>query len=128
MKWLAGAFGCFVSAVGILALATPETILEATNFVLTSVGLYVAAAVRIVFGSVLMGAARASRMPRTIGTLGALMILVGLALPFIGVDRLGPIVGWWSAQGPAFMRAWAVVAVAFGAFIVFAVTPRREAA
>ena len=126
MKWLAGAFGCFVSALGILALARPETILEATNLASTSVGLYVGAAMRIVFGSLLVGAARASRMPRTIGTLGALMILGGVALPFIGVDRIGAIVGWWSAQGPALMRTWAVVAVAFGAFIVFAVTPRRE--
>ena len=126
MRWFAGAFGCFVSALGILTLAAPETILEAMNFALTSVGLYVGAAMRIVFGSVLMGAARASRMPRTIGTLGALMILGGVALPFIGVDRIGVIVGWWSAQGPALMRTWAVVAVAFGALIVFAVTPRRE--
>ena len=96
-------------------------------FALTYVGLYVAAAVRVVFGLVLTAAASASRLPKTLRILGVLMVVAGIITPVFGVERARAVVDWWSAQGPAFMRAWAALAVVMGLVIVFAVAPRRAA-
>ena len=126
MRWVAIAFGAVISAIGIVGLADPVLLLDATSFMQTSVGLYIAAAFRVVFGVVLIWIAATSRMPRTLRILGAFIVLAGIITPFIGVQRVRVIVEWWSAQGVVFMRTWATVAVIFGIFIIYAVTPRRR--
>ena len=126
MRWVAIAFGAVIAAIGIVGLADPALLLDATSFMQTSVGLYIAAAFRVVFGVVLIWIAATSRMPRTLRILGAFTVLAGIITPFIGVERVRAIVEWWSAQGVVFMRTWATVAVIFGIFIIYAVTPRRR--
>lgn len=126
MRWVAIAFGAVIAAIGIVGLADPVLLLDATSFMQTSVGLYIAAAFRVVFGVVLIWIAATSRMPRTLRILGAFIVLAGIIAPFIGVERVRAIVEWWSAQGVVFMRTWATVAVIFGIFIIYAVTPRRR--
>lgn len=125
MRWLAIGFGGLFAAIGIVGLANPALLLKATNFTLTSTGLYVVAAIRVAFGLVLMGAAAASRMPRTLRILGAFIVLAGVITPLFGVERTRAIVSWWSMQSMAFMRTWISFAVAFGLFIIYAVTPPR---
>lgn len=127
MRWFAITFGLLIAAIGIVGLADPALLLDATSFMQTSVGLYIAAAFRIAFGVVLIWIAATSRMPRTLRILGAFIVLAGIITPFIGVERVRAIVEWWSAQGVVFMRTWATVAVIFGIFIIYAVTPRRVA-
>jgi len=126
MRWVASAFGLVMIAIGMIGMAEPALLLEATTFARTALGLYVVAALRVVFGGVLIGAAPASRMPGTLRILGAFMVLAGIATPFIGVEGVDAIVAWWSAQGAVFMRAWAGLAVLFGVFVIYAVAPRRR--
>lgn len=126
MRWVAIAFGAVIAAIGIVGLADPVLLLDATSFMQTSVGLYIAAAFRVVFGVVLIWIAATSRMPRTLRILGAFIVLAGVITPFVGVERVHAIVEWWSAQGVVFMRTWATVAVIFGIFIIYTVTPRRR--
>lgn len=120
MNALAVFFGFIIAGIGLLGAAAPTILLEATPFLLTNAGLYSAAAFRIIVGVVLLAAAAASRMPRTLRVLGALIVLGGIVTLFIGVDRAQAMVDWWAALGPAFMRGWAFLAVLFGSFIIHA--------
>lgn len=125
MRLLAILFGLIIAALGILGIAAPTTLLDVAAFALTEVGLYVAAAFRVAFGMVLIVAATASRLPRTLRVLGVLIVIAGLITPFFGVERAQAMVDWWSAQGTLFMRAWAALPVILGLFTIYAVTPRR---
>jgi len=125
MRWIAVACGVLMTAIGIVGIADPSLLLDATRFTLTSIGLYIAAAFRVVFGLVLIRVAFTSRMPRTLRTLGAIIFVAGIITPFVGVERARRIVAWWVSQGIAFMRIWASVALIFGLFIIYAVIPRR---
>ena len=125
MSLLATLLGLLISAVGVLGMAAPETLVDASSRMLSPIGLYAAAALRIGFGLVLIGAARSSRLPRTVRALGALLLIAGVVTAIIGVERARAMHDWWSAQGPLFMQAWSAVAVAFGLFIVYAVRRRR---
>lgn len=127
MRWFAIAFGLFIAAIGVVGLVDPALLLDVTTFTRTSIGLYIVAALRVAFGLILIGAAGTSRMPRTVRILGAFIVLAGIVTPFIGVEGARAIVAWWSAQGVGFMRTWAVFALVFGLFIIYAVTPRRPA-
>jgi len=82
---------------------------------------------RVTFGAILLWVAPVSRTPRILRVLGVSIIIAGVLTPFFGVERSRAMLEWWSAQGSFFTRAWAIVAVVFGLFIVYAVTsPRRS--
>lgn len=127
MRWLAVLVGLMLAALGILGVAAPALLLDLAAFAVTQAGLYAAAALRIAFGVVLIVAAAGARLPGTLRALGALFVVAGVITPFIGLERAQAIVAWWSGQGPAFTRAWAILPVILGLFIVYAATPRGRA-
>jgi len=127
MKWLTILVGLIIAAIGILGLVAPSLLLDTARLAQSQVGLYVVAALRIAFGLALIGAASAARLPGTLRILGVLFVVAGIISPFFGVERIREILDWWSAQGPTFMRVWAVFPVMLGLFIVYAATPRRAA-
>jgi hypothetical protein len=120
--------GLLIAAQGVLGLADPETFVTMVRRFQTAPVIYLAAVIRALFGVVLVVAAPASRAPRSLRALGVLVLLGGVLTPFIGT-RFGELVlGWWAEGGAGVVRAWAGVALALGAFIVYATTPRRRSA
>ena len=119
--------GLAVAGLGCVGLVAPALLVNFGNSLLTETGLYIVAAVRVAFGLLLLLAARHSRMPRTLRTIGIVIIIAGLITPLLGVERSTSMFNWLSAQGPAFMRVVAIFAIALGALIVYAATPRRAA-
>jgi uncharacterized membrane protein len=129
VKLLAMAMGFIIAGIGVFGVAAPSVFLELGRSLLTPTILYIAAAVRVIFGALLLWVAPVSRMPKTFRVLGVLIVIAGVLTPFIGVERSRAMLDWGSTQGPLFTRALAGVAVASGLFIVYAVaTPRRAAA
>jgi uncharacterized membrane protein len=127
-KLLAVILGLAIAVVGALGVVAPSVLLEFGRSLQTTNALYVVVAVRIVFGAVLLWAAKHSRMPRILRVLGALIIIAGVITPFLGIERSRAMFDWWSSQGAGFTRAWAIAAIAFGLFIVYAVTSHRRSA
>lgn len=124
MKIAAALVGLFTIVVGVLGIVTPDSVTTARRmYFATPVGLYGAAAVRVAMGLVVILCARASRAPKALRALGALMCLQVLT-PTLWPDRARAILEWESMH-PALLRAGAVVAVVAGGFIVFAVTTSR---
>jgi hypothetical protein len=112
----------FTIVVGIWGLVSPEsgTTVRRLYFA-TPVGLYSAAALRIAMGLVVITYAPASRAPKTLRVLGALMCMQGLSATFLGPDRARAILEWEAMQGTAALRVGAAVALASGGFLAFAV-------
>jgi hypothetical protein len=77
----------------------------------TSGGLWLLGFVRIVCGAILIWAAPNSRTPRILIALGILIIVGGLATPFIGVEKTRAIFEWWTSQGSSLARAWPFIAI-----------------
>lgn len=127
MTSLALAIGLFVAAIGMVGIVAPHSLQAIARYSVTPLGLYVAAAVRVAFGVVLIRAAPASRAPKALRVLGFIALVGGLITPFIGVDRARAISDWWSAQGPVLIRLWPALAFVFGVFIAYAVKPGRRA-
>ena len=129
MKLLAMALGLIVTGIGVLGAVAPSILLEFGRSLQTATALYIVAAVRVMFGAILLWVAPVSRTPKILRVLGAFIIIAGMVTPFFGVERSRAMLDWWSTQGSFFMRAWGIVPIVFGLFIVYAVTsPRRFAA
>ena len=126
MRALAFLVALIVASAGVVGLVAPDTLLAFGRFVLTTEGLYAIGALRVGIGLVLMLVAPGSRAPKTLRTLGAVVIVAGLATPLFGVERSRAILDWVATQGTALLRVGAALAVVLGGLIAFAVGPRSR--
>lgn len=101
-----------VSMVGILATDSAMTLRRL--YFATPSRFYVAGAVRLAMGLVLILAASSSRWPRSLRVLGAVMCLQAIAASLFGIERAQAIMEWEAMQGTALLRAGAAVALASG--------------
>ena len=118
----------FTVAVGVLGLVSPAGVTAVRRqYFATPTALYTAAAVRVAMGLVVILSAKASRAPKTLGLLGAVMCLQGLSASLLGPQHARTVLEWETMQ-PVLLRAGATVALASGVFMVFAwATGRRPA-
>jgi len=111
------------AAFGALGIASPSRLLGVVRHLQTPVGLYFAAAIRVLLGVALLFAAPTSRAPGLIYVLGVLIIVIGVITLFFGVERFRKMVDWWSTKGSAFVRGWAALALLFGLALAYALVP-----
>ena len=128
MRPLALVVACFIMCVGLTGIFMPDTLISVGRYAVTPNGLYAVAALRVGIGLVLMLVARVSRAPKSLRTVGAVVLVAGLATPFFGADRARAVLDWEATQGPAPIRIGAVLAVLAGAFLAFAVAAGRRPA
>jgi peptidoglycan/LPS O-acetylase OafA/YrhL len=115
----------FTIAVGVVGIVSPDSGMTLRRLYYATPGrFYAAGAVRVAMGLALILAASSSRWPRTLRALGAVVCLQGLAGALFGLERARAIMEWEAMQGAALLRAGAVVALATGGFVAFAVTER----
>ena len=112
-------------AVGAVGLIAPDTLTEVRRtYVATPHGLYAMGAVRVVFGFLLILSASASRTPKTLRAFGLLICLQGLVQGagalFVGIDRARAILEW-EAVHTGLLRVGALISLATGSFVAFAV-------
>ena len=121
MKLLAVLFAAAIAAIGLVGMVAPSLLLEFGRSLQSATALFIVAAIRIVFGVLLLAVAPASRMPRTLRILGIVIIIAGLLAPVFGVARTQAMFDWIAGQGLSFVQAWVSLAVVFGLFIIHAV-------
>jgi len=116
-----------VVVVGVAGIVSPDSVTTVRRqYFATPVGLYAATAVRIAMGLVLILVARVSRAPKSLRMLGAAMCAQGFAATLLGLDRAQAILEW-EVMHPVLLRAGAMVALASGGFLAFAVAKSSEA-
>jgi len=116
----------FTIVVGVVGLIAPDRATTARRlYFATPVRQHAAAVVRVAMGLVVILCAPASRAPKTLRALGAVMCLQALTATLLGPDRARTVMEWETMQGTAVLRVGAAVAVAAGGFIAFAVSGDR---
>ena len=128
MRSLALLTALFIVAVGLAGVFAPDRLMTVGRYMITPVGLYVIAALRGGIGLVLMLVAPISRTPKTLRTLGAVVLVAGLLTPLFGLERARAIVDWEATQGAALVRVGAGLALVIGSFIAFAIAAGRRPA
>ena len=109
---------------GLIGLAAPDVFAGVVYFMQTVPAIYVAAAVRVAIGIVLLQAASSSRLPIFLRILGGFVLLGGFFTPFVGKQFAEVIFGWWSSHGSALVRLFAAVSLALGLVTAYAVAPK----
>jgi hypothetical protein len=127
MRSAALLFALFSVVVGVIGLVVPDSLMAMMRqSMITPAGLYAFLALRVAVGLLMILVAPTSRAPKTLRAFGAVVALQGLALPFVGIERTQLVLEWETSLGTAVLRGGAVLALAVGSFIAFAVTPVRR--
>ena len=115
-------FGVLMAAIGLYGLARPMGMIDQIQkFWETGAGVITAVLVRLTMGVLLLLTAREALHPHVFQVLGLIAIAAAVAIPFIGNERLGRLIAWWSDQSPALIRVSATLSFGFGAYIVYAI-------
>ena len=115
----------FVLGIGLLVM-TPDLMIAAEPYLLTTSGLLAIGAIRVGIGLVLILAAGRSRAPAALRVLGVVVLVAGVATPFFGVERSHAVADWAATHGTVVPRIAGALLLAVGAFVAFAVrVPRR---
>ena len=122
---LAGLIALLIIFEGILGLA-PDIFTSIVRFFQTPPMVYLAAALRVVFGIVLVRAASGSRVPAFLRIFGSIILIGGALTPFVGIRFAQEILDWWAAHGAALVRVFAGVCLALGVFTGYAITPKGQ--
>lgn len=126
MKLLGLLVALLIVLIGVVGLVAPDALLSFGQYSVTSTGLYVIAVMRVGIGIVLIAVASRSRLPTALRMFGAVAIIAGLTTPLLGVSRAQAILYWWTAQGLMAVRLDALVIVALGFFIAYAIAAGRR--
>ncbi len=126
MRLLGLLVALFITLIGLTGILSPSRLMTISQYVATPVGIYLAAALRIGIGLVLVRVAPRSRAPKVLLTLGVIAVIAGLATLFLGMERAQAILKWSSAQGPAFTRLWAALPLFLGGFIAYAILRQTD--
>lgn len=119
---VAMAMAAMIAAFGAVGVLAPSTFLNFAKPLLNPTALYVVAAVRIIFGALLLWVATESRMPKTVRVIGAVIVIAGLLTPFFGVERSEAVLNWWSTQDLLLVRGAAAVLTLLGLFVIYALS------
>jgi hypothetical protein len=123
MTLLALGFSLLIVGLGVMGLASPaRTVGLARNFA-SPPRLYFATAVRVLMGVALFLAAPSSRTPEPLRTIGIVVVAASVTIPFLGLERILRLVDWWSAKGPALVRAQAAFALVLGLLLAYTLLP-----
>jgi hypothetical protein len=122
MSILVALFGIAIFALGAFGVIRPTGL---TRFVASAWanpgGLPAVVGLRLVFGVLLLLVAGSSRFPTALQILGAIAIASAALVLLLGTERLQKFVDWWVDRPDGIIRARALAAEIFGAFLVYAV-------
>jgi hypothetical protein len=128
LKLVATVISLAIAGLGVLGVAAPAVLLAFGGTLLEAPALYWVAAVRVIFGALLVVVAAESRMPGALRVVGVLIVVAGLLTPFFGTERLREAFDWFSGQGPLLVRIVALLPLLIGLFFVYAINAHRRVA
>jgi hypothetical protein len=97
MALIALGLSLFFAALGALGMVSPLRLLGVARHFQSPVGLYAAAALRVLLGAALFFAAPTSSAPTVVRILGILILVAGVITPLFGLERFRRLLNWWSA-------------------------------
>lgn len=116
-------FGVLIILVCVWGMVAPKPLINRVLvFWHQPWGMFAAVGIRLGLGILFLQAAAQTRHPGVFELLGYLMILAAFMILLMGRKRIDRFIKYWIAQPAGFIRAWLVIGIAFGVFVVYSVT------
>ena len=128
MKIIALLIAILMILLGLTGVLWPEGLMDFAKFSFTKSGTYVIGAIRILLGTFLFTCAAATRTPKTVRVIGAIILAIGIIGVLISQEAAQRLGEWWVAKGLDAFRIAACVPLAVGLFIAGATLSKGRTA
>lgn len=113
--------GLLIVAMGIIFLLSPKVLKQYIAFWKQGKKIYALGVLRLLIGVVFLLTASQCRLVGVILTLGILILLKGIAIFVLGLEKIKSMLDWWGRKSPLVFRLLSLVALAIGALILYSV-------
>src|SRR4051812_16722684 len=103
--------------IGLVGVFWPEGLMDLAKYSFTRSGAYVVAAIRILLGTFLFTCAGATRTPKSVRVIGAIIFTAGIVGVLISHEPAQRLSEWCVAKGPDAFRIAACLPLTVGLFI-----------
>jgi hypothetical protein len=122
MQYMIITFGAVIAMAGLVMVIAPQMLLGMLQKNASKSLLFAfAVIVRLVLGALLIAYASKSAFPLTLQFLGWIAVAAAVAMLVAGRERLGRLIGWVISVASHYARPAGILAVLFGAFLIYAV-------
>ncbi|MGD9489729.1 MAG: DUF2065 family protein [Calditrichaceae bacterium] len=111
--------GCLISAGGILILISPSRFRKLFHIFITKKWLIAATLFRLVIGILFIIEADETRIPEFTTGLGIFIVLAGLLIPVLGVEKVERMVTFILNKPDSLFRVFGIFALTFGAGLLW---------
>ena len=121
MNFLIIMFGALILLVGSIVIVNPELIFNVLLKNSNKLWLHVTAVIaRLLLGALLIYQADASKYPHVMEVIGWIAVVAAIILILIGRERFAQLISWAATLVKSFGRVAGLLAVGFGAFLIYA--------
>ena len=120
LKILIALFGVLICLGGLTILILPEKFKNFMNRWTGQPRFLFAVIIRVVLGAILLSEAANLKFPLAMKIIGAISIVAAVVLLLVGQERMDRFIDWWMKQSENVFRVASVLAIAFGAFFIYA--------
>ena len=106
-----------LTLLGFAGVLWPAGLTEVAKWTFSPKGLYTGAGVRVLVGALLMIAAGATAMPKTVRVIGALIFVAGTLTALLSVETAQRLASWFFDNGEDRLRILACFPLAVGLFL-----------
>jgi hypothetical protein len=103
--------------LGLTGVLWPAGLTSLARWTFSPQGLYTGAGVRVLIGALLIVAAGATAMPKTVRVIGAIIFVAGTLTALLSVETAQRMAGWFFDNGEDRFRMAACLPLAVGLFL-----------
>ena len=103
-----------IAGFGVVVIVKPALAHDLTRLFADRTGMWVATAMRAVLGLGFLAGASESKAPILFQILGALILIVAIVMPILGLDRHHRMIEWWLARSRKVEMLCGAAAFVFG--------------
>ncbi len=112
-----------IVAFSIYGVLLPQRLVEVVRRIMSGrPGLWIAVAVRLLLAAVLWFTAPVSLTPTIFKVLAVLMVIAAVAIPIVGLARLGKLMDYLATWPQWAVRLGCLCGVAFGGFLLWSIS------
>jgi uncharacterized protein YjeT (DUF2065 family) len=119
MKIVIQSLGIIFILIAVLYQLKPNTMKSMIEFVKQGRRLYFAGLIRLVLAIVFLVGARECDVPWVMIALGVLLMMSGLLIFALGLEKIKSMINWLQKQPILILRVLALIALAVGAIVIY---------
>ena len=119
MNIVVGIAGVFFIFAAVVYLLKPNVIKQMMEFFKQGKRLYLAGVIRLILAIVFLLGARECKYMWVITGFGILLLVSGMLIFVIRLEKLKALIGWWQKRSVVVLRILALITLVIGAIIVY---------